>query len=216
MLSATAILSNFEKLSAKRSDGLKVFVPETRARQYSTALTTLLGSQKFLQDPPGFAVDEPYIKLSELLGFEDRGNCELTPAVHLASIISDIRRVRKGDSVSYGATHVFSKNGRVGLVPIGFADGLDRKLSGHLKVTVMSKPIFGTSLAREVPSVGRIAMDSISIDLEGIHRARIGDHIEIFRADSNFTISDAASVLGITASEVALRLSERSEVLLCQ
>lgn len=216
ILSTSAILENFERLSRQFDYGVRILIPATRTGQYEAVLIKLLGAQQLVPSDSVLQADEPYIKLSELLGFEKSGKLSLMPALHLSSSISDIRKVKKGESVSYGGTHVVSKDGRIGLVPIGFADGIDRKLSGHLIVTALSKTMFGTSLTHEVPVVGRIAMDSISIDLEGNHCAKIGDRIELFRADSKFTIYSAANVLGITPSEFALRLSERAEVFLCR
>jgi alanine racemase len=59
-------------------------------------------------------------------------------------------------------------------------------------------------------------MDSISIDLGKESSVKVGQRVEVFGPKSKFSIFDAAQRLGIQTGEIALRLSERAEVILCR
>ncbi len=141
------------------------------------------------------------IRLNQILG----GHPELRCAVSLETHLLSVRTAAKGDGVSYGATFVAPEDMRVGLAPVGFADGIDRKLSGHLRVTVGGV---------EVPVIGRIAMDSISLDLRGAPGATVGDVVSVYGnlRSGDWSIRDAADALGILPVEIITRLSERAEV----
>jgi hypothetical protein len=137
----------------------------------------------------------------DLLGGHPSAAC----AISLQSHVYGLRDVAAGDGVSYGATYVAPTARVVALAPIGFADGLDRKLSGSLRVRVNGF---------DVPVVGRIAMDSISIDVTSVPDVAIGATVVVYGDTSSggYGIRDAANQLGITPSEIIARLSERAAV----
>ena len=117
-----------------------------------------------------------------------------------------MRQVASGAGVSYGATFVAPEDMRVGLAPIGFGDGIDRRLSGSLRVRVD-----GTDVA----VLGRIAMDSISLDLREIPEALPGAVVSVYgdAPSGEWSMRDASDVLGILPTEIITRLSERAEVI---
>lgn len=133
---------------------------------------------------------------------EGKGEC----AVSLNSHLLSVRTIQPGESVSYGALFTAKVETRVGLVPIGFADGLDRLLTGKLMVAINGK---------HVPVIGRIAMDSISIDLNDVPSARLGDSVTVYGKTIAGCpgVADFAEALGVTPTEVIERLSERAEVI---
>jgi alanine racemase len=147
--------------------------------------------------------DEPEfeVRLNQILG----GHPELRCAVSLETHLFSVRRVPAGDGVSYGATFVAPENMRVGLAPVGFADGIDRALSGSFRVHVGGV---------DAPVIGRIAMDSISIDLRRVPDAELGSVVTVYGdvPGSGWTIRDAADFLGVLPVELITRLSERAEV----
>jgi len=141
------------------------------------------------------------IALHDLLG----GHPSALDAVALESHVYGIRDIATGDGVSYGATYIAPSPRRVALAPIGFADGLDRKLSGIMRVRVDGV---------DVPVIGRIAMDSISCDVTDVEGVSLGSVVTVYgdERDSGFAISDAADALGTSRAEIITRLSERAEV----
>lgn len=81
---------------------------------------------------------------------------ELKPVMTLKSVVNNIRIVKKGESVSYGAQWVAAKDSLVAVVPIGYADGVHRLMSNR------GKALFAE---REVPIVGRVCMDFLMLDV---------------------------------------------------
>jgi len=89
----------------------------------------------------------------------------------LKSVISQVRTIKKGDKIGYDASFIAIKDMKIGIIPFGYADGLNRKLSGRN----------GTVLVNNTPCpiIGKISMDSCIIDLSNAI-ATIGDEVIIF------------------------------------
>jgi alanine racemase len=84
---------------------------------------------------------------------EDHG---LEPALELHSYVADVKRFEAGSSAGYGRTWRAPQDTRVGVLPIGYGDGVRRGLSNNAEVLVGG---------RRYPLVGTISMDNITIDL---------------------------------------------------
>ena len=91
-----------------------------------------------------------------LVGIDPSSTTRLRPAMSLSAPLAQIRRVSAGTAVGYG--HTWSAPGRttLGLVPLGYADGLPRLASGRAQVFVRG---------RRRPVVGRVSMDSLVVEL---------------------------------------------------
>jgi alanine racemase len=87
-----------------------------------------------------------------------RGDLGLRPAMTLTCPVAAVRRLRAGDGVSYGHTWIADRDTTVALLPIGYADGVFRSLSGRLEVLINGRLRRG---------VGRICMDQFVVDLGG-------------------------------------------------
>jgi alanine racemase len=215
MVSRARVLENLKRLSSAGSNPFKVCIPDARKAQYIPVLASLLSSDALCNHSGSHPSEVASASLAQVLGVEETDGLSLLPAVFLVSNIMSIRNVKKGQGVSYGATFVYEQDSRLGLVPVGFADGIDRKLSGQLAGELVYKSWLGREVRVPAKAVGRIAMDSVSIDLHAKNAVKSGCTVEFFREGSDLTIADAAALLGISTSEFALRLSERSEVILC-
>jgi alanine racemase len=86
----------------------------------------------------------------------ERGDMGLRPAMTLKCPVALVRSVRAGDGVSYGHTWIAEHNTTLALLPIGYADGVSRRLSGRIDVLINGRPR---------RSVGRICMDQFVVDL---------------------------------------------------
>jgi alanine racemase len=86
-----------------------------------------------------------------------------------------VKEVPEGHSVGYGRLHRTRRATRLGLVPIGYADGLHRTASDQVEVLVRT-----ASGDRRAPQVGRISMDQIVVDLGPDSTARAGDQVVLF------------------------------------
>jgi alanine racemase len=86
----------------------------------------------------------------------------LVPAMTLKAALANVKSVGAGSNVSYGSTWTAPGRTTLGLVPVGYADGIPRAAGGRVEVAIAG---------RRHPSVGRIAMDQFVVDL-GDHAAR--------------------------------------------
>jgi alanine racemase len=100
------------------------------------------------------------------------GGHGLRPALTLTAPLVSVRRVRAGTPVGYGHTWTAPATTTLGLLPLGYADGLPRVAAGRAEVLVRG---------RRRPLVGRISMDMAVIDLGGEH-AEVGDVVTVFGA----------------------------------
>ena len=105
-----------------------------------------------------------------LVGIDPSGTTPLSPALTLTAPLVQVRRVRAGTSVGYGHEHRTAAATELGLVPLGYADGLPRPASGRAQVLVRG---------RRRPVVGRISMDQLVIDL-GDTGAEPGEPVTVF------------------------------------
>ncbi|WP_436701391.1 alanine racemase [Nocardioides sp. BYT-33-1] len=105
-----------------------------------------------------------------LVGIDPSGTTPLAPALTLTAALVQVRRVRAGTPVGYGHAHRTSRATRLGLLPLGYADGLPRVASGRAEVLVRGS---------RRPVVGRISMDQVVVDL-GATGAEVGESVTVF------------------------------------
>jgi alanine racemase len=105
---------------------------------------------------------------------------DLRPALSYTSKIIVVRPVPAGASVGYGGAFHAPHDMRIGVVPVGYADGLPRALSnkGHVLVDGATCPI-----------VGRVAMNMTEIDLTGAPNARPGSKVTLIGRDGDVEVS---------------------------
>jgi len=99
------------------------------------------------------------------------GKLELRQVMSLKVRISHVKEIEAGQSVSYGRKFIAGKKSRIASLPIGYADGYTRMLSG--KAEALVKGI-------RVPVIGRICMDQCMIDVTGIADVEAGDEVVLF------------------------------------
>ncbi len=116
----------------------------------------------------------------------------------LRSVLSQIRLVAAGDSVGYNRSFTATKNMRIGVVSVGYADGLMRHL-GHGKLSLLVN-------GKAAPIVGDICMDMCMVDMEGIE-AQEGDDVIVF--DRNQPVSVLADAADTIPYEILSRISRR-------
>jgi alanine racemase len=126
----------------------------------------------------------------------ERGDMGLRPAMTLKCPVALVRSVRAGDGVSYGHTWIAKDDTTLALLPIGYADGVFRTLSGRIDVLINGR------LRR---SVGRICMDQFVVDLgPGDIDVAEGDDAILFGpgTQGEQTAQDWADLLGTINYEV--------------
>ena len=96
-------------------------------------------------------------------------NLNLKNTISLVSEIIEIKKLKKGDSVSYNGTYTASKDELIGIVSIGYADGVNRKLKGSY--------VFINNKKYEI--IGNICMDMLMIKID--EDVKIGDLVYIYK-----------------------------------
>ncbi len=109
----------------------------------------------------------------------ETGGIELRPAMSLKSRVYAINRLYPGDTVSYGRTFTADRDMRIAVVPIGYADGLSRCLSGKLEVLIRGQ---------RCRQIGRICMDMCMVDITHLECCETGDVVTIIGSDGSESI----------------------------
>ena len=136
----------------------------------------------------------PALKLNMVrVGFALYDSCKL--ACKITSKIINIKKIKKGETVGYDRTFKATKDTTIGVVPIGYADGLARSLSNDFHLYTNQK---------YVKIIGNICMDICFVDLTGIS-AKLYDKIEIL--GKHITLSDYAQKLNTSKYEIMLKFN---------
>jgi alanine racemase len=138
-----------------------------------------------------------------LVGIDPSQTVELRPAMTLTAPLVDVRDIVAGTGVGYGHDWVATRDTRLGLLPLGYADGLPRAASGRAEVQV-------AGLRR--PLVGRISMDMAVVDLGDLAVGR-GEPVMVFGPGDlgEPTVRDWADWAGTIEHEIVVGLGTRIE-----
>lgn len=126
----------------------------------------------------------------------------LTPALSWYSHVTHVKTLPPGREISYGATFVTARETVVATIPVGYADGYRRSLSGHFHVLINGK---------KAPILGRICMDQLMADVTDIPDVTPGSRVTLIGADSGETITmeEISAQAGSFPYEFACGISRR-------
>ena len=130
---------------------------------------------------------------------------ELKPVLSLETKVVAIRHFKKGQSISYGRTYVCENDTDIAILPIGYADGLLRRFSPGLCVTINGK---------NYPVRGRICMDQCMVEIGKNHNVKLWDKVLIFgpkESGALNTADDLAKIGNTISYEVLTSISKRIE-----
>ncbi len=127
---------------------------------------------------------------------------ELKPVLTLKSRIGRIQTISPGESVGYNRRFIARRDTKVATVPIGYADGYRRSLSGMGRVIIRD---------RFVDVLGTISMDMLAVDATEVPGAAVGDEVILLGSTQNCRIDAAnlADSLGTISYEVLCGISPR-------
>ncbi len=133
---------------------------------------------------------------------ELRGHADLQPLMELKTTLAAIRPFAPGITVSYGRTWETASSRVLAVCPIGYADGLPRRLSGQACFLLHGK---------RVPVVGRICMDMCMTDITDVPEARVGDTVTVVGRDGDEAVTwdDWADTLGTISYELVCDINKR-------
>ena len=105
---------------------------------------------------------------------------ELRPALQFLSRVTHVKLLPAGREISYGGTYVTTRETRVATVPVGYADGYRRSLSGKFHVLIHGK---------RAPILGRVCMDQLMVDVSDIPETQVNDRVTLVGRDGEESIS---------------------------
>jgi alanine racemase len=136
--------------------------------------------------------------LSTLLGH--RPVPDLRPVLTWKTRIVQIKELAEGSYIGYGCTYRATRAVRVGVLPVGYADGYDRKLGNAAYVLVRGK---------RAPVIGRVCMNLIMVDISDIPQAVLEDEVVLLGRDGeeSITAEIMAEWAGTINYEIVTRIS---------
>jgi len=126
----------------------------------------------------------------------------LRPVMTVCTRVANVRWVRRGDPVGYGATFRAKQRGRIATLPIGYADGIPWSLGNRGFVLLRG---------RRVPIAGRVSMDLITLDV-GSAPVEIGDPVVVFGqapGGAALRVEEVAEAAGTIPYELLVRVGAR-------
>ncbi len=128
----------------------------------------------------------------------DKSRVKLYPVMTLKSTIAHVKKVQEGRGISYGHKYHSKEDEIIATMPIGYADGFTRMLSGQVEVKVNGKM---------VPVVGRICMDQCMLSLD--EEVEVGTQVTIFSDEEGMDIERFGKVLGTINYELLCMVHRR-------
>jgi alanine racemase len=133
---------------------------------------------------------------------ELRRTVPLRPAMRLTTRIVFLKQVRAGTTVGYGCTYTAPRDTWIATLPVGYADGYDRRLSSAAPVLIGG---------RRHTVAGRVCMDQIMVDLGPEAVAKVGDEAVLLgrQGDEEITATELAGLAGTISYELVCGISPR-------
>lgn len=122
----------------------------------------------------------------------------LEPVLRWRTEIARLKELPPGHAIGYGTTFFTQRASRIATLPVGYADGYNRRLSNRAEVLVRG---------RRVPVVGRVSMDLVTIDVTDVPDAALGD--EVVLLGDTITAEELAAKLDTISYEVFCNVSKR-------
>ena len=132
----------------------------------------------------------------------DSSSLGLKPAMKLKAKLNLVKDVKAGASVGYGGTAVIKSDTKLGVVALGYADGIPRNTNNLAGVFVDKK---------RAPIIGRVSMDQFVVDLGITSTAKTGDEVIVFGDGSSgeYTVDEWAKAANTINYEIITRIGPR-------
>lgn len=140
----------------------------------------------------------PGLLLYGLYPGAERGGLDLKPVMRLLTRVAEITEHHAGDTISYGRIFTCERDMRLAVIPVGYADGLHRSLSGKFDVLINGK---------RAHQVGRICMDMCMVDVTDMPEVKTGDIVTVFGDEPEAT--ELADIAGTISYELLCAISPR-------
>ena len=128
-----------------------------------------------------------------------KGGLNSEPVMEFRSAVVAVKKMKKGEAVSYGRTWVAPEDTFIGVLPVGYADGFPRLLSNNHSLRIRGKAY---------PLAGRICMDQCMVNLGGETEVRRWDEVTIF-GPGFITAGDIAEKIKTISYEITCNINKR-------
>ncbi len=138
----------------------------------------------------------------DLNNLGDSKSLNLKPAMRLKAKLHLVKAVKAGVSVGYGGTAITKSDTKLGVVTLGYADGIPRNANNLAGVFVAGK---------RAPLIGRVSMDQFVVDLGSNSLAKTGDEVIVFGdgAGGEYTVDEWAKASSTINYEIVTRIGSR-------
>lgn len=123
---------------------------------------------------------------------------DFIPVMTLKSVVSMVKEINEGDTVSYGRTFTAQEKMKIATVAAGYADGYPRGLSGKANVIINGK---------KAKIIGRVCMDQLAVDVTNIGDVKLGDEVILFGKE--LPVEELADICGTINYEIVCGISPR-------
>ncbi|MBR5707977.1 MAG: alanine racemase [Oscillospiraceae bacterium] len=130
----------------------------------------------------------------------ETGGIDLRPCMCLKTRVVQVKRMKAGETVSYGRNWTAPRDCLVAVLSAGYADGLPRAASGKADVLIRGK---------RAPLIGNICMDMVMADVTEIPDCAPGDEVTVFGGEHTGSLDALAAAAGTITYELLCAVSER-------
>jgi alanine racemase len=127
-------------------------------------------------------------------------SCDLQPVLSWKSRIAQIKSIPMGVPIGYGLSEIMKRSGRLAVVPVGYWDGYDRRLSSVGEVLIKGQ---------RCKVVGRVCMNMLMVDVSAVAQPQKEDEVILLGTDGRqrITAEDLAKTCGTISYEIVTRIN---------
>ena len=131
---------------------------------------------------------------------EKKREIKLEPVLTWKTKVAQIKKIKAGTPISYGLTEKTSQDSKIAVLPVGYWDGYDRKLSGIANVLIKGK---------RCKMLGRVCMNMIMVDVSHILDIKLEDEVVLLGAQGSekIIVDELAQKIGTINYEVVTRIN---------
>ncbi|MDX9800652.1 MAG: alanine racemase [Spirochaetia bacterium] len=177
-------------------------VDKIREKKIAAGLIHAANSGAILQYPDAFfdMVRPGIILYGSYPDTETEKTFKIKPVMTFESAVIFIKKIKKGERVSYGLTWEAKDDTFIATIPAGYADGYNRLLSSRGIVEIKGKTY---------PVAGRVCMDQFMVDLGKNHNIETGDTVTLFGGESSVSGDFVAQLCGTIPYEIYCNINKR-------
>ncbi len=188
-----AVHDGFTKEQIRKFQDLSAIITEKLPYKIFRHILNSAGIERF----PEFQFEMVRLGIG-LYGVSASENKEVRSISRLKTSVSQIQHIAAGETVGYGRKGVVSTDSEIAVLPIGYADGYDRRLSNGVGKVYVKGQI--------APVIGNICMDMCMVDVTGLQVA-VGDEVELM--GEHIPVSEMAETIGTISYEILTGISQR-------